>query len=98
MRVRLTHLVQFGMRAVARTAFRGVSMLAALSAVSLTVLYANPFSITIRSGQGVTFVSSRQCRVPLRASAFTAADFAAAQADKFCDPCTLAYPARAVGT
>ena len=80
MRVRSTHLVQFGMRAVARTAFRGVSMLAALSAVSLTVLYANPFSITIRSGQGVTFVSNRECGVPLKSSTFTAADFAAAQA------------------
>jgi len=80
MRVRSIHLVQFGMRAVARTAFRGVSMLAALSAVSLTVLYANPFSITIRSGPGVTFVASSECRVPLRSSAFTAADFAAAQA------------------
>jgi len=80
MRVRSTHLVQFGMRAVARTAFRGVSMLAALSAVSLTVLYANPFSITIRSRPGVTFVANRQCGVPLRSSAFTAADFAAAQA------------------
>ena len=80
MRVRSTHLVQFGMRAVARTAFRGVSMLAALSAVSLTVLYASPFSITIRSGQGVTFVSNRECGVPLKSSAFTAADFAAAQA------------------
>ena len=98
MRVRLTHLVQFSTRAVTRTAFRGVSMLAALSAVSLTVLYASPFSITIRSGQGVTFVSNRECGVPLKSSAFTAADFAAARADKFCDPCTLAYPARAVGT
>jgi hypothetical protein len=80
MRVRLTHLVQFSTRAMTRTAFRGVSMLAALSAVSLTVLYANPFSITIRSGPGVTFVANRQCGVPLRSSAFTAADFAAAQA------------------
>jgi hypothetical protein len=80
MRVRLTHLVQFSTRAMTRTAFRGVSMLAALGAVSLTVLYANPFSITIRSGPGVTFVANRQCGVPLRSSAFTAADFAAAQA------------------
>jgi hypothetical protein len=83
------------MRAVARAAFRGVSMLADLSAVSPTVLHANPLSVTIRSGQGSTFASSRQCGVPfLRASAFTAADFTAAQADKFCDPCTLVYPAR----
>jgi hypothetical protein len=80
MRVRLTHLVQFSTRAMTRTASRGVSMLAALGAVSLTVLYASPFSITIRSGPGVTFVANRQCGVPLRSSAFTAADFAAAQA------------------
>jgi hypothetical protein len=87
--------VEAGMRAVARAAFRGVSMPADLSAVSPTVLHANPLSVTFRSGQGLTFASSRQCGVPLRASAFTAADFTAAQADKFCDPCTLAYPARA---
>ena len=98
MRVRLTHLVQFSTRAMTRTTFHGVSMLAALNAVSPTVLYTNPLSVTIRSGQGLTFASSRQCRVPLRASAFTAADFTAAQADKFCDPCTLAYPTRAIGT
>jgi hypothetical protein len=55
-------------------------MLAALSAVSLTVLYAQPFSITLRSGPGVTYVANNQCGAPLKSSAFTAADFAAAQA------------------
>jgi len=70
--VRSTHLVQFGMRVAARTAFRGVSILAALSAVSLTVLYANPFSITIRSASGVIFVANNQGEVPLKSSAFTA--------------------------
>ncbi|MCX7992174.1 MAG: hypothetical protein N2651_00760, partial [Fimbriimonadales bacterium] len=58
---------------------RSAVTLAVLSMASLTSLLANPFSVTVRSGPGVNFISSTVCGQPLRFAPFTAADFNAAQ-------------------
>lgn len=77
--MRVTQLNWLNWRATARLALRSVMMLAVLTAASLTQLLANPFSVTVRSGQGVTYIASTDCNQPLRNSPFSAADFAAAQ-------------------
>lgn len=77
--MRVPCIVRFNWRETTRRALRSVTMLAVLSAASLTQLAAQPFSVTVRSGQGVTFIASQGCNQPLKNLPFTSADFTAAQ-------------------
>ncbi|GIV10923.1 MAG: hypothetical protein KatS3mg020_0414 [Fimbriimonadales bacterium] len=70
---------RYDWRATIRLALRSVMTLVAFSAASLTPMFANPFSVTVRSGPGVTFIASTACEQPLKNSPFSPADFAAAQ-------------------
>ncbi|MCX7925172.1 MAG: hypothetical protein N2554_05105, partial [Fimbriimonadales bacterium] len=68
----------FNWRETTRLALRSVTMLAVLSAASLTQLSANPFSVTIRSGQGVTYTLAPNCSGNFSNAPFTPAHFNAA--------------------
>lgn len=76
--MRVTHLIRFNWRGATRPALRSATMLAVLSAASLTQLLANPFSVTIRSGQGVTYTLAPNCSGNFSNAPFTPAHFNAA--------------------
>jgi hypothetical protein len=56
-------------------AFRSVMMLAVLFTASLTQSLASPFSVTIRSGQGVTYTLAPNCDGNFSNAPFTLSDF-----------------------
>lgn len=73
--MRVLHIVRFDWRETTRLALRSVMTLAVLSAASLTQLYAFPFSVTVRSGQGVTYALGPSCSGSFSSAPFTAAHF-----------------------